>query len=174
MCALAKPIFQILFTGDYIQGYVVAPYLFLAPLLQMLFQVACNQFLVIKKTWPNMLILLTGAIVNIGINYTLIPVLGIEGAAIATLLGYTLSVIIGMIVLCKMNLMKASKRLVFISTITIVFFVIWRMIFRELWIVAFIVSSLMSLVIVYVYRTELRRIVSILRKRKDEKYDYAK
>ena len=88
ICAWSYLIFNILFTDKYLTGYVVAPYLFLAPLLQMLFQVACNQFLVIKKTWPNMLILSSGVVINIVINYFLIPVLGIEGAAIATLLGY--------------------------------------------------------------------------------------
>ena len=88
ICAWSYLIFNILFTDKYLTGYVVAPYLFLAPLLQMLFQVACNQFLVIKKTWPNMLILSSGVVINILINYFLIPVLGIEGAAIATLLGY--------------------------------------------------------------------------------------
>lgn len=69
----------------YLSGYIVAPYLFLAPLLQMLFQVACNQFIVVKKTWPNMFILSVGAIVNIIANYFQIPRIGIEGAAIATL-----------------------------------------------------------------------------------------
>ena len=99
ICAWSYLIFNILFTDKYLTGYVVAPYLFLAPLLQMLFQVACNQFLVIKKTWPNMLILSSGVVINILINYFLIPVLGIEGAAIATLLGYVVSDVICVVVL---------------------------------------------------------------------------
>ena len=78
ICAWSYLIFNILFTDKYLTGYVVAPYLFLAPLLQMLFQVACNQFLVIKKTWPNMLILSSGVVINIVINYFLIPVLGLS------------------------------------------------------------------------------------------------
>lgn len=82
---LAKPIYQLIFTGEYVKGYIVAPYLFLAPLLQMLFQVASNQFLIIKKTWPNIFILAGGAVVNIVLNIVLIPKIGIEGAAIASL-----------------------------------------------------------------------------------------
>ena len=49
----------------------------------MLFQVIGNQFLVVKKTWPSMLILTFGALVNIVLNFWLIPTLGIEGASIA-------------------------------------------------------------------------------------------
>ena len=78
----------------------------------MLFQVACNQFLVIKKTWPNMLILSSGVVINIVINYFLIPVLGIEGAAIATLLGYVVSDVICVVVLCKMKLMVINFKFV--------------------------------------------------------------
>ena len=77
ICALAYPVFKVLFTEQYLSGYIVAPYLFLAPLLQMLFQVAANQFLVVKKTWPNLYILSVGAVANIAINYFLIPILGI-------------------------------------------------------------------------------------------------
>ena len=59
ICAWSYPIFKLLFTEQYLSGYISAPYLFMAPLLQMLFQVAANQFLVVKKTWPNMLILMS-------------------------------------------------------------------------------------------------------------------
>lgn len=62
---MAEPIYQLLFTKEYVISFIVAPYLFLSPLLQMLFQVVANQFLIIKKTWPNMFILMIGAIFNI-------------------------------------------------------------------------------------------------------------
>lgn len=42
VCALAYPIFKVLFIEQYLSGYIVAPFLFLAPLLQMLFYVAAN------------------------------------------------------------------------------------------------------------------------------------
>ena len=121
ICAWSYLIFNILFTDKYLTGYVVAPYLFLAPLLQMLFQVACNQFLVIKKTWPNMLILSSGVVINIVINYFLIPVLGIEGAAIATLLGYVVSDVICVVVLCKMKLMVINFKFVLATIIMMIY-----------------------------------------------------
>ena len=42
ICAWSYIIFKILFTEEYLSGYIIVPYLFLAPLLQMLFQVAAN------------------------------------------------------------------------------------------------------------------------------------
>lgn len=50
VCALCKTFFEIAFEGEYVLGYKVMPMLFLGPLLLMLYQVAGNQFLVIKKT----------------------------------------------------------------------------------------------------------------------------
>ncbi len=131
VCAWSYLIFKILFTEQYLSGYIVAPYLFLAPLLQMLFQVAGNQFLVVKKTWPSMLILSVGAILNIGINYTLIPVLGIEGASIATLVGYVVSDIICVIVLCRMKLMVISKRFLLSVLIIAIYMMLWRLLFSK-------------------------------------------
>jgi len=80
----------------------------------MLFQVIANQFLVIKKTWPNVLILLLGALMNIFLNCLLIPILGIEGASIATLIGYLISDVVCAIVLCKMKLLVVEKRFIFL------------------------------------------------------------
>ena len=49
MCTLSYLIYKIFFTEEYFLGYKVAPYLFLAPLLQVLFQIAGNQFIIMKK-----------------------------------------------------------------------------------------------------------------------------
>lgn len=124
--ALSESIYKLLFTGDYVAGYIVAPYLFLAPLLQMLFQVACNQFLVVRKTWPNLFILSSGAVLNIILNLYLIPKIGIEGAAIATLIGYVVSDLIGVIVLSKMKLHIISVRFTFCCILMAAFIIIWR------------------------------------------------
>ena len=126
--ALAHPIYSLLFTGDYVRGYIVSPYLFLAPLLQMLFQVASNQFLVIKKTWPNLFILTSGAIVNLILNLVLIPAIGIEGAAVATLTGYAIADIVAVIVLCRMKLMVISGRFIVSVLITAAYIILSRII----------------------------------------------
>lgn len=155
MCAWSLPIFQILFVGDYVSGYTVAPYLFLAPLLQMLFQVACNQFIVVKKTWPNMLILFTGAVLNILMNLFLIPKMGIEGAAIATLLGYAVSDFICVIVLCKMHLMIVSARLLYIIVLGIIYVVGWRMYFTDNPLISTMLAGVVAIIYFVFYKNDI-------------------
>lgn len=131
MTTMSDFIFKIFFTGDYIQGAIVAPYLFFSPLLLMLFQIACNQFLIIKKTWPNLLILSFGALVNIAVNWVGIQHMGIEGAALGTLCGYAVSIIICVLVLERMKLLKVSKRFMFCVLITTLYAIIWRLFLME-------------------------------------------
>ena len=127
VCVLSFPIFDILFTDEYLPGYIVAPYLFLAPLLLMLFQVIANQFLVIKKTWPNMIILIIGAASNVLFNYILIPVMGIEGAAIGTLIGYVVSLTIASVTLIRMRLRVIKGRFYIASAVMTAVMILWRL-----------------------------------------------
>ena len=156
ICAWSFGIYKILFPAQYLSGYIVAPYIFLAPLLQILFQVIANQFLVIKKTWPSMLILLSGAVFNVIINLFLIPVLGIEGAALATLFGYIITDIICAIVLYKMKLMVVSRRFIASVMLMVGFFLIWRFFFSTMIIVSTLMAVIYMAVEIGLYRGELR------------------
>ena len=164
ICALSYPLFKVLFTEQYLSGYIVAPYLFLAPLLQMLFQVACNQFIVVKKTWPNMLILSVGAISNIAINYFLIPIMGIEGASLATLMGYAISDVICVIVLCKMKLMVVEKKFIYSTVGMITFFASWRLFILNNTILGLLFALLFTLYLVFLYRNDILKLIGMLEK----------
>ena len=164
VCALAYPLFKILFTEQYLSGYIVAPYLLLAPLLQMLFQVACNQFIVVKKTWPNMFILSMGAVANIAINYFLIPVLGIEGASLATLMGYAISDMICVIVLCKMKLMVVEKKFIAATLGMILFFVIWRLFIPSDTVLGLGLELSFCFYLLFLYRSDANGLVSMMRR----------
>lgn len=164
VCALAYPLFKILFTEQYLSGYIVAPYLFLAPLLQMLFQVAANQFLVVKKTWPNLFILSVGAIANIAINYFLIPVLGIEGASLATLMGYAICDVICVIVLCKMKLMVVEKKFIFATLGMAVFFVMWRILIPSNAILGLGLALVFCLYCILLYKNDVKKLMKMVRK----------
>lgn len=161
VCAWSYLIFKFLFTDQYWSGYISAPYLFLSPLLQMLFQVASNQFLVVKKTWPNMLILSSGAILNIILNYTLIPILGIEGASIATLMGYIVSDIICVVVLLRIELMIISKRFVLASVLMLCFILVWRILFVDNIIVGMIGACVFSCLCIWLYRKDIKKLLQI-------------
>ncbi len=167
VCALSFWIFRILFSEEYLDGYVIAPYLFLAPLLLMLYQVAGNQFLVIKKTWPSMFILLSGAIGNVVLNLILIPVIGIEGASIASLLGYIISVVIAVIVLCCMKLMVVSKRFIAISVLMVIFFAIWRFLCPHNIIIGLMMAVVFTAICCVLYRKEIVIVKDRLMRRKD-------
>lgn len=166
VCSLSYSIFRILFEEQYWSGYIVAPYLFLAPLLQMLFQVACNQFLVVKKTWPNMLILSCGAIINILFNLIFIPAIGIEGAAIATLCGYIISDIVCVIVLSHMKLMEIRFRFVMVCVIAIAYMVTWRFTISDNTLISTIVALFSTVLIIILYRKDLIYVFSKLLNKK--------
>ncbi|NLD50095.1 MAG: polysaccharide biosynthesis protein, partial [Clostridiaceae bacterium] len=166
VCAWSFGIFKILFTDQYLEGYIVAPYLFLAPLLQMLFQVAANQFLVIKKTWPNMLILSVGAVINIAFNSVFIPVLGIEGASIATLLGYAVSVVVCVLVLCRMNLMEVNSRFIVSVCLMVGFFILWRLLFNNNIVVSTLLAVLLSASFVFLYKSDIVKLLHTIKENK--------
>lgn len=160
-------IFSLLFEGDYVNGYLVFPYLFLSPLLLMLFQTISNQFLVIKKTWPSTLILSVGAVINVILNYFLINNIGIEGAALATLIGYSISVIVAAIVLSKMKLIILSNRMKVMSVSVILFTILWRMISPISILPAIFISILTILIFFYLYRSDIiksyKKLINILK-----------
>lgn len=159
LCAISLHFFELFFKGEYIKGYIVAPYLFLGPLLLMLFQVIGNQFLVVKKTWPSMLILTFGALVNIVLNFWLIPTLGIEGASIATLLGYIVAVLVCSIVLIKLKLMVISGKFITCTLLIITYFVVWRIFLLDCTVLSLIMANIYMLIVCYFYREELFFIV---------------
>ncbi len=166
VCAWSYLIFKFIFTEQYLSGYIVAPYLFLAPLLQMLFQVASNQFLIIKKTWFNLIILSVGAVFNILLNWALIPLIGIEGAAIATLVGYIVSDVLCVVVLCRMKLMVMSRRFIAVTSFMTVYIIVWRVFFSDDFIIGTLLAIVASLACFYIYRDDLRKMWTMIRRRK--------
>lgn len=156
ICAWSYCFFNLLFTKDYLSGYIISPYLFLAPLLLMLFQVAGNQFLVIKKTGPSMFILSVGALLNFLLNTWLIPIIGIEGAAIATLMGYVIADIVVVLVLQKMQLIVVSERFMFITFMMCVYFLVWRLFIPNNVIVGTGMAVAFLLLCLWLYRKEIK------------------
>ncbi|MCR4806839.1 MAG: polysaccharide biosynthesis C-terminal domain-containing protein, partial [Lachnospiraceae bacterium] len=150
---------------EYLPGYIVAPYLFIAPLLLMLFQVITNQFLVIKKTWPNMLILIVGAASNVLFNYILIPKMGIEGAAIGTLIGYIVSLVIACLVLLRMKLLVIKGR--FYAAVLVMAGVMlgWRLFLSRAILPALALAVAGSLIIMVLYLSDIKGIISAVKRR---------
>ena len=156
---MAKPIYQLFFTGEYVSGYIVSPYLFCAPLLQMLFYVVSDQLLIIKKSWPITLMLLIGAVTNLLLNYVLIPVMGIEGAAIATVVGYAVSLFACIIVVQKAGLIRISYKCILTMLAFIAFVVVWKMCGEQFAIGLFCIVTY-ALIIIYTNRDVLHMFIN--------------
>ena len=164
ICAFSFTFYNILFAKEYLSGYIIAPYLFLAPLLQMLYQIGNNQFLVIKKAWPGMFILSSGAIVNIILNSFLIPLLGIEGAAIATMAGYIVVCIIDIIVLERCRLMAVAPKFLLVVIGMIIYFILWRLFFSTNFYIGLTAAVIYMLYCYLIYKKELEKIIKKGRK----------
>lgn len=161
--ALSKTICKVLYVGDYTLGYKVAPYLFLAPLMQMLFQVAANQFTIIKKTWFTTFALLFGALLNIMLNMFLIPIYGIEGAAIASLLGYTVSTLMAVIILWNKKLIRLSLRFFCVLIISIIYIILWRIIFINNVVLSLIVAIMVLIIFINMYKKDFINLILSLK-----------
>lgn len=155
ICAICKVFYEIFFTGEYVQGYIVSPYLFLAPLLLMLYQVAANQFLIVKKTGPGAAILFVGAVANIALNFLLIPRLGVEGAGIATLLGYAVSLSIVLVYLTHKKLMEVSKNFYIAVFIMLAFFILWRLAILDHFLVELFSAFVGSFLLIRLYWNDI-------------------
>jgi O-antigen/teichoic acid export membrane protein len=155
-------IFNFLFTGEYVKGIIVFPYLFISPLFLMLFQIAGNQFLVVKKSYIITVSLLIGAVVNIFLNFILIKYYGVKGCALATFLGYFISLLIIMIASRKQMLMAFSKKLLTSIGLVLVFLGI---LFLDYQSVSNTVSILFIIVILLFYHRDLLYIIKSLRRK---------
>jgi len=158
-------VFNLLFEGDYVLGYVVAPYLFLSPLLLMLFQIASNQFLVIKKSYFVPLCLAVGLIANVSLNLTLTPLIGIEGSAIATLSGYIFALISVMILTKFKGIMKYSWRVIIVMASVFVFNSAYRLLISgaPLYVRILLVSSV-GIGLIILYRVDLKKLLLMFKK----------
>ena len=155
LCIVIYSIFSILFEGDYISAYIVAPYLFLAPLLQMLFQILCSQFTIHGKTWMNMVFLIISVLFNIIANYYLIPLMGIEGAALATLMGYFLALIISMFVSYRMSYFKLNKKFLLCMMALFGYFILWRKLFKTNMFNSLLMGGIVFILYFAIYKNEI-------------------
>lgn len=161
-CIVSYYVFSLVFPDEYLIGFLVVPYLFLVPLLQMLFQICASQLIIIKKTWPILFYLLLGAIANIIFNFFFIPRLGIEGAAVGTFLGYSLSVLLCMFLLCLNNLLLISRRLIYLYIVFICYLFLWRLFFSKELIMGILFDGLFFIFCAYQYREEIEYLYGVI------------
>lgn len=111
-----------------------------------------------------MFILSAGAIVNIVINYLLIPILGIEGASLATLMGYAVSDVICVIVLYKMKLMEVEKKFIYAAVGMIIFFILWRVFIPNNAILGLGLALVFCAYCILLYRNDIKKLMQMIKK----------
>ncbi len=154
---------DLLFSDVYIDCHIIAPYLFLAPLLLMLYQIIANQFTIVKKTYMNLLSLLIGAIVYIVLSLVLIKKIGMEGAAIATVAGYMVSIIMCLFWLRRMKLIVINKKVYVNAAVIIGYFLVWRLLLHE----NIVLSAVSGIAVMGIYVLLYKNmIMDILKKRR--------
>jgi O-antigen/teichoic acid export membrane protein len=151
-----KHIFYILFEGSYREGYIVSGYLFLGPILLMLYQIVSSQFAIIKKNYIISSVSVCGAVFNIVLNYILISKMGIEGAAISTLSGYFINLIIIIFIALRYKIFIIKTKYVFSVLLFITSILINRIVFNYFFIGQAIVNVITIAFIVSIYNREIK------------------
>lgn len=158
MAMIAESVFQMFFTGDYRNGAVVAPYLFFAPLILMLYQTISSQFMILNKPWVCSCILCVGAVINVFCNIWWIPMFGIEGAALATLIGYIMTLMIAVVVLVKIKKLKLSRKIFYTWGILVLFSIFWRTVCYDYLIAKCILGGMALSIYIILYRHSMKRL----------------
>lgn len=141
-------LFSILFDKVYFIGSESFVYLFIAPLILILIQILSNQILLANKSYLNAPMLLIGGLLNIYFNYTLIPKIGIKGAAIGTFTGYFISLLLLILISNKLKILYIDK-LCLINILIILL----QLIMNECIIKSNIYLKILNLIIILLFTT---------------------
>jgi len=148
-----KPVFNMMFQGEYQKGFIVFPYLFISPLILMLYQTISNQFLVIKKSIYSPFVLSLGAVVNLVLSYLLVPRIGIIGASVGTMLGYLVSTIASFILLLKLNQVVIMNKCFYLLLLS--FMVTSVLIYFTSYIFSFWIGLFLIIILLYNLKDEI-------------------
>jgi O-antigen/teichoic acid export membrane protein len=85
---LTRPIAILLFDPSFYEAWVYIPVLLLATALSALSNFAGSVYMVERRGMATMVTSMIGAVLNVGLNLWLIPLMGPMGAAIATMVSY--------------------------------------------------------------------------------------
>ena len=97
LSVLAGPILDLFTTPEFAPGAVVIPFIALSGLLAGVYQIVINVTHLVKKNQFNLFIHVLAAVSNVALNILLIPLVGIVGAAIATLISYTITAVVAIL-----------------------------------------------------------------------------
>ncbi len=113
---IAQP-FMLLYRSDYFIGWTFIPFLVIATIFSSLSNFLNSIYMVEKRSMLSLFTMMSAAVVNCILNFILIPILGVNGAVIATLVSYLLVFILRIISTRKLIPMNFSLNIVVINTL---------------------------------------------------------
>ena len=109
---------------------------------------------------------------NIILNWVMIPAVGIEGASIATLLGYIISILLCVIILKKMKLININVK-VYVNVIVFAsFFAVWRILVHDSIILSIIFGIIAECLYIFIYKDILASAIGRLKKKKNRRGEF--
>jgi O-antigen/teichoic acid export membrane protein len=129
LSVLSKSILRTLTTSEFMGGYLIVPVIALATILFNCGSINVNVLFLLKKTKTIGLIYGAFALVNMTLNIILVPLIGIIGAAIATLMTFTIQLFVATIISFKGLPFDIDFKFIMKSIISsvIMAFVVWKM-----------------------------------------------
>lgn len=110
LISVTKLGFILLIKGNYYQGYTIVPILYMASIFSAFSVFYGTGYLSANDTKGSFYTTIMGAVLNVIINLFTLPVLGIEGAAVSTLISYFVVWIIRIIQTKKYFCIKINKK----------------------------------------------------------------
>lgn len=151
---LFKDIIVLLLGEQYRQASFIVPFLIFMPVMNTISEVTVMGIGFKKKTQYHIYITLICSIINIIMNFILVPQMGAVGAAIATGMTYIVFFVLRTIISQKLYYIDFKLSKFYILT-TITFFLVVYATFKPVDIITIIISIIILGLIVYFYKSTL-------------------
>ena len=145
---IIKPLFNVYVSKEFFEAWKYVPYLMIGYVFLNLSTFISTSYSVHKNSKGFLCSAVVGAVVNCILNFILIPILGISGAAVATLISYISVFIYRLFDTKKYLVIKIEKKFV----ISIIFMILISILLYFQNIFTLIIQILLLLIIIYIYR----------------------
>ena len=152
--------------ATYWSAMEIVPYIILANFLLGIYTNLSVWYKLQDKTYIGAIISLIGAITTIGFNYLLIPIMGIMGAAITSLIAYSLMLLISFVMGQKSYPIPYDKKAISLYLgISIAFSFIYFYNFRENYFIGILFLLIFVGILYFMEKTMIHKIIKSVTKR---------
>ncbi|WEV74283.1 polysaccharide biosynthesis C-terminal domain-containing protein [Bifidobacterium sp. ESL0798] len=154
------PLAKILYAKDFFEAWHYTPFILFSVLLDTMTEFIGGVFTATRDTKAISYTTIIGAVVNVGLSFLLIPIMGALGAAVATLIGYSIVYGTRLILVRKYIHMKVSTKRIATSYILLLV----QLLVSELGLVSIPIQILIFVVLVVVQWPEAKKVTNLFKK----------